>query len=185
MPSKRSRQSLKEIDQLTAELKIWCQSGIGGQKVPADELGVRDDLLSNWFSGRKRPGLKNFNALQAFPRQALHQLNTASGIVDPSRSTGRNVKVGWIHPVANQLHGFRFVLNPAQRSTFGFNSVGAIADRRSSRTFCASINSPAAAKSRPNFSSGATLSSSSNETYVVMITSCLFPQTSYVVPIPW
>ena len=56
----------EEIDKIVAELKAWTTQGRGRQKQVADALKIDEALVSNWISGRKRPGLKYYFALQAF-----------------------------------------------------------------------------------------------------------------------
>jgi transcriptional regulator with XRE-family HTH domain len=56
----------KELDALMAELKAWCKREHGRQKALADELGVTEQLVSNWIARRKTPGLENYLKLKAF-----------------------------------------------------------------------------------------------------------------------
>ncbi len=56
----------KELDALMSELKAWCKREHGRQKALADELGVTEQLVSNWIARRKKPGLENYLKLQAF-----------------------------------------------------------------------------------------------------------------------
>jgi transcriptional regulator with XRE-family HTH domain len=56
----------EEFDALVAQLKAWCKKKHGRQKILAEELGITEQLLSNWIAKRKTPGLENYLKLQAF-----------------------------------------------------------------------------------------------------------------------
>ncbi len=56
----------EELDALMTELKDWCKKEHGRQKALAEELGVTEQLLSNWIARRKTPGLENYLNLRAF-----------------------------------------------------------------------------------------------------------------------
>jgi hypothetical protein len=56
----------EELDALMAELKAWCKAKHGRQRELAAELGVTEQVLSNWIARRKMPGLENYLRLQAF-----------------------------------------------------------------------------------------------------------------------
>jgi hypothetical protein len=56
----------EEVDRLLAELRAWCREKHGRQKQIVDALGIDKSLLSNWFAGRKHPGLKYYFDLKAF-----------------------------------------------------------------------------------------------------------------------
>jgi len=56
----------EEFDVLMARLKAWCKEKHGRQKALAEELGITEQLLSNWIAKRKTPGLENYLKLQAF-----------------------------------------------------------------------------------------------------------------------
>jgi transcriptional regulator with XRE-family HTH domain len=56
----------EELDALMAELKAWCKAKHGRQRELAAELGVTEQVLSNWIARRKMPGLQNYLRLQAF-----------------------------------------------------------------------------------------------------------------------
>jgi len=66
LADKLSAMPPEEIDKIVAELRVWTKQARGRQKQAADALGIDEALLSNWISGRKRPGLKYYFALQAF-----------------------------------------------------------------------------------------------------------------------
>jgi DNA-binding transcriptional regulator YiaG len=57
------------LDRLMAELKAWFKDHRGEQKKLADELGISEQLLSNWLARRKDPGLKNYLLMQAFAQK--------------------------------------------------------------------------------------------------------------------
>jgi transcriptional regulator with XRE-family HTH domain len=59
----------EELDLLMAELKAWCKAKHGRQAELAREIGVTEQLLSNWLARRKTPGLQKYLALQAFLRR--------------------------------------------------------------------------------------------------------------------
>ena len=56
----------EELDTLMAELKAWCKDKHGRQKNLAEELGITEQLLSNWIARRKTPSLENYLKLKAF-----------------------------------------------------------------------------------------------------------------------
>jgi transcriptional regulator with XRE-family HTH domain len=56
----------EEIDAIMAELKAWCKAKHGRQRELASELGVTEQVISNWIARRKMPGLENYLRLQAF-----------------------------------------------------------------------------------------------------------------------
>ena len=56
----------REIELLISKLEAWCQGQHGRQKEAALEIGVSEQALSNWLSGRKTPTLPNFLKIQEF-----------------------------------------------------------------------------------------------------------------------
>ena len=56
----------EELDTLMTKLKDWCKNKHGRQKDLAEELGITEQLLSNWLAGRKKPSLDKYLALRAF-----------------------------------------------------------------------------------------------------------------------
>lgn len=56
----------EEFDALMAKLRAWCKGKHGRQKALAEELGITEQLLSNWIAKRKTPGLENYLRLQSF-----------------------------------------------------------------------------------------------------------------------
>jgi DNA-binding transcriptional regulator YiaG len=59
----------EELDALMAELKAWCKDKHGRQRELAGELGVTEQVLSNWIARRKKPSLENYLKLHAFLRK--------------------------------------------------------------------------------------------------------------------
>jgi transcriptional regulator with XRE-family HTH domain len=59
----------EELDSLMKDLSDWCKGIRGRQKVVAEVVGVSEQTLSNWISGRKRPGLANYLKIKAFLRE--------------------------------------------------------------------------------------------------------------------
>jgi transcriptional regulator with XRE-family HTH domain len=55
----------KELKQLMEELAKACQP-YGRQKEVAKELGVSEQILSNWLSGSRVPLLKNLFKIEEF-----------------------------------------------------------------------------------------------------------------------
>jgi predicted transcriptional regulator len=55
----------KELKELMAELAAECEP-YGRQKEVAKELGVSEQILSNWLSGSRVPLLKNLFKIEAF-----------------------------------------------------------------------------------------------------------------------
>jgi transcriptional regulator with XRE-family HTH domain len=55
----------KELKELMTELAKACQP-YGRQKEVAKELGVSEQILSNWLSGSRVPLLKNLFKIEAF-----------------------------------------------------------------------------------------------------------------------
>ena len=54
-----------EVDSLMNELLAWCKDRRGRQKELAEELGVTEQVMSNWLWKRKTPSLKYWLQLQA------------------------------------------------------------------------------------------------------------------------
>jgi transcriptional regulator with XRE-family HTH domain len=63
----------EELDALMAELRAWCKAKHGRQRDLAAELGVTEQVLSNWIAGRKKPGLENYLKLRAFLAKRRHR----------------------------------------------------------------------------------------------------------------
>jgi transcriptional regulator with XRE-family HTH domain len=63
----------QELDTLMTELKAWCKEEHGRQKAVAEELGVTEQLVSNWIARRKTPGLENYLKLQALLKKRRHR----------------------------------------------------------------------------------------------------------------
>lgn len=59
----------REIELLMSKLEAWCQGQHGRQKEAALEIGVSEQALSNWLSGRKTPSLPNFLKIQEFLKE--------------------------------------------------------------------------------------------------------------------
>jgi transcriptional regulator with XRE-family HTH domain len=55
----------KELKELMADLAKACQP-YGRQKEVAKQLGVSEQILSNWLSGSRVPLLKNLFKIEAF-----------------------------------------------------------------------------------------------------------------------
>ncbi len=56
----------REIELLMSELEAWCHGQHGRQKEAAEKIGVSEQALSNWISGRKTPSLSNFLKIRDF-----------------------------------------------------------------------------------------------------------------------
>ena len=63
----------EELDAFMAELKTWCKQKHGRQKELAHEMGVTEQLLSNWMAGRKTPGLQKYLALRTYLKKHRRQ----------------------------------------------------------------------------------------------------------------
>jgi predicted transcriptional regulator len=58
-----------EVDALMDELLAWCKAERGRQKELARELGVTEQVMSNWLSKRKTPSLKYWLQLQVYVKR--------------------------------------------------------------------------------------------------------------------
>ena len=56
----------EELEELISRLRAWAWQKHGRQKELAAEMGVTEETVSRWLSGRKSPSLAKFFALRAF-----------------------------------------------------------------------------------------------------------------------
>jgi transcriptional regulator with XRE-family HTH domain len=66
----------KELKELMAELAKACQP-YGRQKEVAKELGVSEQILSNWLSGSRVPLLKNLFKIEEFLKKRKSRRGSA------------------------------------------------------------------------------------------------------------
>lgn len=59
----------EEIVQLMTELRVWCKGMRGRQRMLAEELGVREDVLANWLRLHRTPSLYNWLKLRDVARR--------------------------------------------------------------------------------------------------------------------
>ena len=71
----------EELDDLMRSLSLWCKDGRGRQKALAEEMGVSEQLVSNWLAGRKKPSLDKYLQLRAFLK-TKEQRRRKSGTTD-------------------------------------------------------------------------------------------------------
>ncbi len=55
-----------ETDKFMETLLNWCQAEVGRAREIASELGVAEQVVSNWLHRRKTPRLTNWHALRRF-----------------------------------------------------------------------------------------------------------------------
>jgi transcriptional regulator with XRE-family HTH domain len=60
--------SSKEVDQLLADLRKWCEPH-GRQQQLADALGLKKAIVSHWINGRRKPSLDGFFKIQEFLKE--------------------------------------------------------------------------------------------------------------------
>jgi hypothetical protein len=58
-----------EVDAFMSKLLRWCKQEHGRAREMAKEIGVAEQVLSNWMYRRKTPKLYNWLALQKFAKE--------------------------------------------------------------------------------------------------------------------
>jgi hypothetical protein len=67
-----------EVDGLMDELLAWCKARRGRQKELAREMGVTEQVMSNWLWKRKTPSLKYWLRLQAVVKKLRRSKSRAA-----------------------------------------------------------------------------------------------------------
>ena len=58
-----------EVDQFMQKLLRWCKEERGRAREIAQEIGVAEQVVSNWIHRRKTPELYHWLSLQKFARK--------------------------------------------------------------------------------------------------------------------
>ena len=59
----------EEVESLMNDIRLWCAAERGRQKELASELGVTQQVFSNWLNGHKTPALPYWLKLQALAKK--------------------------------------------------------------------------------------------------------------------
>jgi transcriptional regulator with XRE-family HTH domain len=59
----------EEVASLMNEIRLWCAAERGRQKALASELGVTEQVISNWLNKRKTPSLSYWLKLQTVAKK--------------------------------------------------------------------------------------------------------------------
>ena len=59
----------EEVEKVMDEIRVWCEAKRGRQKQLARDVGVSEQVMSNWLNKRKTPSLTYWLQLQALAQK--------------------------------------------------------------------------------------------------------------------